>query len=607
MWPPSLNQVADFPKSIYDFNWETLLDDKVLKDLDERLSLVDGDWEPDEGAPSASANGSAGTDDAAVCAAVLSKPPSEVFNLYDVIPGLAQSHPPRHSTGAGLPYGTMAWPGLHGGEGGGGETEKDGGSEGGGGGGSSAGISSIRVGSEFQAYVPAWGGAIADASGPKLPELVSAIYSSGEAMRSEQEELVASKDILSDLDYDDASDFDGNVSVLRTSRQEDLLTVASTASAAVSKVGGAVASKDNEAGHDSLSDHDYDDDEASSRAQKRAKPAEAVVAAAYRSLTPPNDGSVLVGRTVTKSFPPDGTCEGTIKSFDEAESLWRVVYEDGDEEEIKFDELVVILNEPYTEAAIVAPEKGSEDGVASTKDTDIAEEASVGSDFEEDACVSRTSTAASPLRSLHPPGKTTVPIWKSRGPATSKYRGVQDSASGPPDVSLSSGGGKGQRTLVAAAPSPVKGIREPAVELSNILGCALTECEQLLKRANYSQERACELYFGESSGAAPHLNTAIAAAVQTAVAPHLDGKGAGSTAPVEVGNAAVKRFAAETPQVTTQQQQRRAADFPGVKLAGAGARAAATASSSDDEDSLLDESWKLPCRESPLLRKVYYF
>jgi len=124
-------------------------------------------------------------------------------------------------------------------------------------------------------------------------------------------------------------------------------------------------------------DQSSSDDEASSRAQKRAKPVKAVVAAAYRSLTPPSDGSVLVGRTVTKSFPPDGTFEGTIKSFDEAESLWKVLYEDGDEEEIKFDELVVILNEPYTEAATVAAEKGSEDGVASTKDTDIAEEASV--------------------------------------------------------------------------------------------------------------------------------------------------------------------------------------------------------------------------------------
>jgi len=101
--------VAEFPSSIYNIKWDTLLNDSGLKDLDQRLGLVDDNWEPDGSILSTLANVKARTDDAAVCSAVLSKPPSDVLCLYDFVPELAQSHPPARGIDT-VPYGAEAWP-----------------------------------------------------------------------------------------------------------------------------------------------------------------------------------------------------------------------------------------------------------------------------------------------------------------------------------------------------------------------------------------------------------------------------------------------------------------------------------------------------------------
>jgi hypothetical protein len=52
----------------------------------------------------------------------------------------------------------------------------------------------------------------------------------------------------------------------------------------------------------------------------------------------------LIGRTVFKEFPPGGKFKGTVVSFDETDALWKVKYEDGDEEELDFEELNELLD-----------------------------------------------------------------------------------------------------------------------------------------------------------------------------------------------------------------------------------------------------------------------
>ena len=49
-------------------------------------------------------------------------------------------------------------------------------------------------------------------------------------------------------------------------------------------------------------------------------------------------------KTFTKSFPPDGTFTGTIVPYGKEMVLWKVRYEDGDEEEIDYAELQALLN-----------------------------------------------------------------------------------------------------------------------------------------------------------------------------------------------------------------------------------------------------------------------
>jgi len=56
----------------------------------------------------------------------------------------------------------------------------------------------------------------------------------------------------------------------------------------------------------------------------------------------------FVGRTISKEFTPHGKFTGTVESFDAARNLWKVQYDDGDEEELDFKEMDKLLQEEET-------------------------------------------------------------------------------------------------------------------------------------------------------------------------------------------------------------------------------------------------------------------
>jgi len=50
-----------------------------------------------------------------------------------------------------------------------------------------------------------------------------------------------------------------------------------------------------------------------------------------------------VGQPVTKDFPPHGIFNGVVKNYDSDGSCWMLVYEDGDREEVNWDDLEKLL------------------------------------------------------------------------------------------------------------------------------------------------------------------------------------------------------------------------------------------------------------------------
>ena len=56
----------------------------------------------------------------------------------------------------------------------------------------------------------------------------------------------------------------------------------------------------------------------------------------------------FVGRTISKEFTPHGKFTGTVESFDAARNLWKIQYDDGDEEELDFKEMDKLLQEEET-------------------------------------------------------------------------------------------------------------------------------------------------------------------------------------------------------------------------------------------------------------------
>ena len=56
-----------------------------------------------------------------------------------------------------------------------------------------------------------------------------------------------------------------------------------------------------------------------------------------------DDVLLTLGRTFVKDFPPHGAFTGTVTSWDTLVGIWKVVYDDGDEEELEHSDLLVHL------------------------------------------------------------------------------------------------------------------------------------------------------------------------------------------------------------------------------------------------------------------------
>ena len=66
----------------------------------------------------------------------------------------------------------------------------------------------------------------------------------------------------------------------------------------------------------------------------------------------------LVGRAVRKAFPGFGTYAGVVESYDADAGYFRVLYEDGDSEEVDADEMAEILVGPVMPEALQRTPRG---------------------------------------------------------------------------------------------------------------------------------------------------------------------------------------------------------------------------------------------------------
>ncbi|PKI57737.1 DDT domain-containing protein PTM [Punica granatum] len=67
----------------------------------------------------------------------------------------------------------------------------------------------------------------------------------------------------------------------------------------------------------------------------------------------------FIGRTVKKAFRGFGTFSGTVKSYDASSRFFKVVYEDGDSEELELSELVSLFQEPQRRKRMARARSGN--------------------------------------------------------------------------------------------------------------------------------------------------------------------------------------------------------------------------------------------------------
>ncbi|RWW72629.1 hypothetical protein BHE74_00019554 [Ensete ventricosum] len=91
----------------------------------------------------------------------------------------------------------------------------------------------------------------------------------------------------------------------------------------------------------------------------------------------------LVGRAVKKRFPGFGTFSGVVKSYDPCAGYFKVLYEDGDSEEVDYGEIASILMEMSEEAPPIGQSQNSNSSGWSRKRTsselDLPEDVDLGS------------------------------------------------------------------------------------------------------------------------------------------------------------------------------------------------------------------------------------
>ncbi|XP_064934650.1 DDT domain-containing protein PTM [Musa acuminata AAA Group] len=91
----------------------------------------------------------------------------------------------------------------------------------------------------------------------------------------------------------------------------------------------------------------------------------------------------LVGRTVKKIFPGFGTFSGVVKSYDPSAGYFKVLYEDGDSEEVDYGEIASMLMEMGEEASPMGQNQNNNRSRWSKKRTsselDLPEDVDIGS------------------------------------------------------------------------------------------------------------------------------------------------------------------------------------------------------------------------------------